>query len=140
MSVSEEWRDTLQPHIISWIGTIDIFPLSLERHNSPDNPKLFHAYVGNKTIGHLNNDGIIRQNPGRMCEVFVASLSSIIVGAAPAHLAPTNHLQEICQMWIFLGWGSSNFYFFLDPSSSIGPDGLHPHWLPNWADELSLPL
>ena len=93
--------------------------------------------MGRPAVGPLClPSGEIIQDPCRMCEVFAASFSGVFVSAAPAHpasfqLFAGNLLSRLGLLRVLLA---------LDPTSSMGPDGLHPHLLKSCAGELSLPL
>ena len=112
----------------------------------PDNRKLFHAYVRNKKIGRPAvgplrlPTGEIVEDPGRMCEVFAASFSGVFVGAAPTHPAPFQIFAGSLADVDLTRLEVQRVLSALDPSSSVGPDGLHPHLLRSCAVELSLPL
>jgi hypothetical protein len=75
-----------------------------------------------------------------MSEVFAASFSGVFVSAVPAHPAPFQSFAGSLTDVEFSRVGVQRVLSALDPSSSMGPDDLHPQLLKSCADELSLPL
>ena len=97
--------------------------------------------MGRPAVGPLClPSGEIIQDPGTMCEVFAASFSGVFVGAAPTHPAPFQSFAGNLSDIDFSRVGVLRILLALDPTSSMGPDGLHPHLLKSCAGELSLPL
>ena len=114
--------------------------------NRPDSRKLFHAYVRKKKIGRPAvgplrlRGGEIIQDPARMCEVFAAAFSGVFVSTAPTHPAPFQAFAGSLADVDVSRLGVQRVLLALDPSSSMGPDGLHPYLLRSCAAELALPL
>ena len=118
----------------------------LELIGRPDNRKLFHSYIRHKKVGRpavgplrLSNGRRVDE-PGEMCEVFAASFAGVFVGGVPANPAPFQsyggHMEDI----VLTRDSVTAALQALDPSSSPGLDGFHPHLLKACAAALAIPL
>jgi hypothetical protein len=118
----------------------------MELLERPDSHKLFHAYIRRKKVGCPSigplkvPGGELVVNPGQMAEIFVASFSGVFVSGAPLWPEPFQIFGGSVSEVEFTRARVSRVLDSLDPTSSMGPDGLHPCLLRHCSRELSVPL
>ena len=112
----------------------------------PVAPKALHGYLrerkkGCPSVGPLRNQqGTLVSNPQEMADILVEAFASVYVEDQPQN--PGAHQTSSCQMDdIVVGVDEvlkvlSN----LDPSSALGPDGIHNTLLKRCAPSLVVPL
>ena len=114
--------------------------------NRTDNRKLFHSYIRNKKVGRPAvgplrlPDGRRVIEPVEMCEVFVTSFAGVFIPGIPQDPAPFQSFEGRMVDIEVTREAVAAVLSGLDPTSSAGPDGLHPHLLKACAEVLSVPL
>ncbi len=103
--------------------------------------KLFHAYVRNKKVGRPSA-GPLKYDSGSVCssnqemsDLFVKTFSSVFPPRVPGNPAEHQLFDGSLHVWF-------SYYPLrdLNPSSSIGPDGVHPCLLKHCSTSLAYPL
>ncbi len=100
--------------------------------NFKSKPKLFHAYIRNKKVGRPSI-GPLKYDSGEVCscnqemaDLFVNAFSSVFSPCAPDNPAEHQHFNgNLGDLAISLR-DVANTLRDLNPSSSMGPDGIHP--------------
>ena len=111
-----------------------------------DNRKLLHAYVRNKkvgcpTVGPLKlPDGRVVVEERSMCNLLAVSFSGVFVARAPHNPQPFQQFDGRISEVAFSRDVVEGVLLSLDPTSSSGPDEIHPRLLRECARALSTPL
>ena len=109
-------------------------------------PKVFHSYLrsrkkGCPSVGPLRaEDGSLVADQGMMCNIFADAFISVYIADPPSN--PSQHQSTHAVMDEFtLSFDELlRKLLELDPSSSAGPDGIHPRLMKECAQVLVSPL
>ena len=113
--------------------------------NLNQNPKRLHSYLRQQKttrpkIGPLNCDGEMTDSPFEMAEYFVSSFYNVLTSNVPPN--PHTHQTSVSSLSTvdFSIADVEKTLISLDPSSSSGPDMIHPLLLKSCSSAISLPL
>ena len=109
------------------------------------NPKLFHGYIrrkkhGRPPVGPFKVNNSVVSGSQECAEILASAFSLVFNGTLPED--PFPHQRSQAQMGQFVISYDAVFELLssLDPSSSPGPDQLHPQFLRSCAGVLAFPL
>ena len=114
--------------------------------NLINRPKCFHSYLRSRKvdkpgIGPILVDGDLTDDPMSMAECFVRSFAGVLDGAVVPLHPQAHQLSDSALVNVpFVVSTVESALNALDPSGSVGPDGLHPVMLKRCSGALSLPL
>ena len=112
----------------------------------PEAPKLFHAYLrerkkGCPSVGPLKDEeGLLVQGAYEMSELFADSFSSVYVEVDPDEPYPFQICDASMEALSVSYDAVLDVLLSLSPTSSSGPDGIHPSILRHCAGIIALPL
>ena len=98
-----------------------------------ESPKLFHSYIRHRKVGRPGvgpmrlECGTLSDNAIDMAEVFVSSFSSVFSGEIPDTYGHHQHSNSIMPTIDISQQQVKDLLLELDPNSSPGLDGVHPH-------------
>ena len=110
-----------------------------------NSPKLFHGYIrrkkkGRPSVGPLKVNSTVVAEAAGMVEVFADSFCSVFIEAVPQSPASNQEFSgSMSSLNLTYDVILTNL-LKLDPSTSPGPDGLHPQMLRSCAVALAYPL
>lgn len=109
------------------------------------NPKPFHSYIRSKkrhkpSIGPLKIDNKLNGNEKDMSECLVTKFQSVFVEEAPTNPAPHQEARSRLTSIHFTTKEVENVLKKLNPNTSMGPDGLHPHLLRECSVSIASPI
>ena len=113
---------------------------------SKQNPKLIHSYVRHKKVGRSSAgplrlpSGDLCDDPNTMSECFAEAFASVYTSQSPANPHPHHVFPGSIAPLVITRNQVLSLLLELDPHSSMGPDGLHPHLLQQCADAVATPL
>ena len=114
--------------------------------NFTTNSKFFHSYirhrkVGKPRIGPLKlDDGRVVNDAEVMANSFAAAFASVYTRQVPDHPEPHQTFHGNIGDLTISTEDVESVLSNLDVTSSMGPDGIHPHLLKSCRSELSYPL
>ena len=108
-------------------------------------PKLFHGYIrgkkkGRPPVGPLKVNSTVVAEAAGMAEVFADSFCSVFIEAVPQSPASNQEFSGLMSPLNLTYDVVLTNLLKLDPSTSPGPDGLHPQMLRSCAVALAYPL
>ena len=113
---------------------------------SKENPKLLHSHIRHKKVGRSSAgpvrlpSGVLCDDPTRMSECFAEAFASVYASQSPANPHPHHIFPGSLAPLVITRDHVLSLLRGLDPHSSMGPDGLHPHMLKQCADAVATPL
>ena len=110
-----------------------------------ENPKLFHGYIRRKKkgippVGPFKVDNLVVSQPQQLAEVLAAAFSAVFSNGRPSNPFPHQRCQAQMGPIVISYEEVLQLLEKLEPSSSPGPDLLHPHFLKTCAGMLALPI
>ena len=108
-----------------------------------EKPKLFHAYIRHKKVGRTSA-GPLRltsgDSPQDMAESFSQAFSSVYTSHRLPNPAPFQTSLGTLTNITIQAEQVESLLNAIDPSTAMGPDGIHPHILKSCSSSLSYPL
>ena len=115
-------------------------------NKTKQNPKILHSYIRHKKVGRSAagplklSTGALSDDAKLMSECFADAFASVYTRITPINPHPHQTFPGHLPPLVVSRDRTLSLLKGLDPNSSMGPDGLHPHLLKECAEAVATPL